>query len=108
MITVTETSTRTISTPEEIAAFLQSCYDQAVASTPFAAGEMVIIARRDGITPEVGAGGVAIFLLAMPESPFSHVLLLTADGLRIVTQVPTGNLAKRTLPDHPTSDTETE
>lgn len=106
MITVTETSTRTISTPDEIAAYLQTRYEQAVECARFATGEMVSIERRDGITPEVGAGGVAIFLIAMPESPFSHVLLLTADGLRIVTQVPTGNLAKRSPPDPAGSDTQ--
>lgn len=98
MITVTETSTRTISTPEEIAAYLLDGYEQSVASTPFAPGELVTIARRDGITPEVGAGDVAIFLFSMRGSPWSEVLLVTSGGMRIVTVLPTGNLARRAAP----------
>lgn len=95
MVTVTETSQRELKTSDDIAAYLQQGYQQMVEDGPFVPGELVNIATRAGMAPEIGAGDVAIFLVAVSGTPWSNVMLLTSGGLRIVIQVPTGNLAKR-------------
>ncbi|TFZ59312.1 hypothetical protein E4V01_07630 [Methylorubrum sp. Q1] len=94
MITVTETSKRTLSSPDEIAAFLEQRFAQMLASSPFKPGEAVRIADRAGLPSDLGAGDVGMMLLDVPGA-WSHVLLLTAAGMPIVVQVASANLAKR-------------
>ncbi len=97
MVTVTETSTRTLSTPDEIAAFLDQRFAQMVASSPFKTGEAVRIADRAGLPADLGAGDVATWLFEMPGTAWSNVLLLSATGTPLVVQVASGNLAKRVV-----------
>lgn len=94
MVTVTETSTRTLASSDEIAAFLEQRFAQMVAVSPFKTGEAVCIADRAGLPADLGAGDVGLMLLDVPGA-WSHVLLLTATGTPIVVQVASGNLAKR-------------
>ncbi|TFZ54995.1 hypothetical protein E4V01_24085 [Methylorubrum sp. Q1] len=94
MVTVTETSTRTLSSSDEIAAFLEQRFAQMLASSPFKPGEAVHIANRAGLPTDLGAGDVGLMLLDVPGA-WSHVMLLSPTGLPIVVQVASGNLAKR-------------
>jgi hypothetical protein len=95
MVTIKETSERTLETPEEIAEHLQGRYAKMVEAVPFEAGETVSIESRAGIPPDLGAGNVAVWLFAAGGGVRSHVLLLTATGIETIAQVPTSNLARR-------------
>ncbi|MGN7122853.1 hypothetical protein [Methylorubrum thiocyanatum] len=91
---MTETSTRTLTSADEIASFLEQRFGQMEASSPFKTGETVRIADRAGLPSDLGVGDVALMLLDVPGA-WSHVLLLTATGMPIVVQIASGNLAKR-------------
>lgn len=95
MVTVTETLTRTLSSPDEIAAFLEQRFAQIVASYSFKTGDVVRIADRAGLPADLGAGDVGMWLFEVPGTGWSNVLLLTAAGVPLVAQVASGNLAKR-------------
>ncbi|MGE7153169.1 hypothetical protein ACQKJ1_05450 [Methylorubrum rhodesianum] len=96
MVTINETSERTLETSDEIAAYLERRHDLMGDGAPFRAGETVGIVSRAGIPPDLGAGDVAIWLFSAGSGAvWSHVLLLTAGGIETVAQVPTANLAKR-------------
>lgn len=95
MVKITETSTRTLETSEEVAAYLAQRFAQMGEAAAFQTGEVVNIASRAGMPPEIGAGDVAVWIAASSGVPWSHVLVLTAGGAEIVVQVPTANLAKR-------------
>lgn len=94
MVTVTETSTRTLASPDEIAAFLEQRFAQMVTTSPFKTGESVRIADRAGLPADLGAGDVGLMLMDVPGA-WSHVLLLTTTGMPVVVQVASSNLAKR-------------
>ncbi len=98
MITVTETSTRQLTSPDEIAAFLEQRFAQMVETSPFKPGEAVHLASRAGLPSDLGVGDVGLMLLDVPGA-WSHVMLLTANGAPIVVQVASGNLAKRAIPE---------
>jgi hypothetical protein len=94
MVTVIETSKRTLSTSYEIAAYLEGKYTAMMAASPFKAGESVTIADRAGFPSDLGVGDVGVILMDVPGA-WSHVLLLNAAGAEMVIQVASANLAKR-------------
>jgi hypothetical protein len=95
MVTVTETSTRTLSSPDEIADFLEQRFVQMISASPFKSGGSVRITDRAGLPADLGAGDVGMWLFERPGTAWSDVLLLTATGIPIVVQVASANLAKR-------------
>lgn len=95
MVTVTETSKRTLEGRDEIAAYLEQCYGQMHEGAVFRIGEVVDIVARAGVPPDVGVGDVAVWILEAAGTPWSHILALTASGTPILIQIQTDNLAKR-------------
>ena len=96
MVTVKITSEKTLDTPEEIAKFLLDDYSDMASRLAFAPGDVVSIANRSGLIPELGIGDVAVVLFSEPSpSPFTHVRLLHANGGLMSVQTQTANLTKR-------------
>ncbi|UMY16671.1 hypothetical protein MMB17_18590 [Methylobacterium organophilum] len=99
MLTFAESVQRTLSTPDEIAAYLKDKFDQATADSPFAFGEPVSITSRAGLVPEIAVGDVGIMLCDLPHQPFSWVMVLTSGGVAMPVQIQTTNLTKRGAPE---------
>ena len=94
MITIQETKSRELTSPEEIVGYLQQRYAE-VKPSEFAPGEAVDITARAGIPPEFAVGDVAVFLCSVPNQPFSYILALNSTGREIAIQVQTSNLNRR-------------
>ncbi|NEU14715.1 hypothetical protein G3T14_21790 [Methylobacterium sp. BTF04] len=95
MITVKITSERKLDTPDDIAAYLTESQDD-TSRGAYHHGEVVAIANRSGLPPEIGVGDVALVLFSEPSpSPYTSVRLLHSSGSIMTMQVQTANLAKR-------------
>ncbi|CAO4196406.1 hypothetical protein [Methylorubrum extorquens] len=95
MLTFNETRQRTLSTPDEIAAYLAESFRDMQENGPFKSGDEVTITSRSGLPPEIGVGDVGIMLCDLPNQLFSWVLVFTAGGQQMAVQIQTANLAKR-------------
>ncbi|AWN47120.1 hypothetical protein DK419_13020 [Methylobacterium terrae] len=93
MITVTETTKRTLDTPEAIADHVQAEYERRTREAPFKPGDRVKIDRRDGIPGDFLTGDVGIVMLCDPEfSPLTTLMGVNASGMTIQFPVATANL----------------
>jgi hypothetical protein len=95
MVTIQETKTRDLNSPDEIVAYLQQRYGEMEASE-FKPGEAVTLVSRAGLPQDFAVGDVAVFLSAVPNQPFASILCLNAAGREIAVQAQTLSLAKRT------------
>lgn len=95
MLTFSESRQRTLSTADEIAAYLAETFRGMQEASAFKAGDTVAITSRSGLTPEIGVGDVGIMLCDLPNQLFSWVLVFTSGGQQMPVQIQTANLAKR-------------
>ncbi|MGN7124085.1 hypothetical protein [Methylorubrum thiocyanatum] len=95
MLTFAETHQRTLSTPDEIAAYLAGTFRGMQEASPFRTGNEVTITSRSGLAPEIGIGDVGIMLCDLPGQLHSWVLVFSAGGQQMAVQIQTANLAKR-------------
>ncbi|MCJ2032886.1 hypothetical protein [Methylobacterium sp. J-068] len=90
------TSEKTLDTPDDIAAFLRSDYEDMTARAAFQPGDVVSIANRAGMIPDIGIGDVAVVVYSEPSpSPFTHARLLHENGSTMTMQIQTANLTRR-------------
>jgi hypothetical protein len=94
MVTIQETTSRELKTPEDILAYLKQRHDESQ-SGGLVSGEAVDITARAGMPPEFAVGDVAIFVCDVPGSPFAYILALNASGQPMAIQVQRSNLTKR-------------
>lgn len=95
MITVTETTQRTLDTSADIVTYLTETFGKMSTKSRFATGQVVNVTSRAGIGNDICVGDVALMLLDIPSQPWAHVLCLAQSGVPIVMQVPSENLAAR-------------
>lgn len=94
MVTATEKTDRTLSTPDEIAAYLGARYEAMGASARFKPGDPVRVTARAGMPPDLAIGDVVVVVASMPGTPFTYILSLHSSGSEIIVQVMTDNLTK--------------
>ena len=97
MLTFSEARQRTLNTPDEIAAYLAEAFAGMQERSAFTPGQVVDIANRSGLSPEIGVGDVGVLLCDLPDQLFSWVLVFTLGGQQIAIQVQTSNLARREM-----------